>query len=44
MMLRVLHVLETCGAGGIETTFLNTLAAWRRQSSWAQHDVWATVG
>lgn len=44
MMLRVLHVLETCGAGGIETTFLNVLTAWRRQAAWAVHDVWAMAG
>lgn len=44
MTRRMLHVLETCGAGGIETTFLNVLLAWRRDASWASHDVVASAG
>lgn len=42
--MRILHVLDTCGAGGIETTFLNILRHWRTQPPWAEHDVVAVAG
>lgn len=44
MSLRILHVLESCGAGGIETTFLNMLREWRREPAWATHHVLAFAG
>lgn len=44
MSLRVLHVIETCGAGGMETTFLNVLRCWAEAPAWASHDVLATAG
>jgi glycosyltransferase involved in cell wall biosynthesis len=43
-MMRVLHVIESLGGGGIETTFLNVLRAWRREPAWAAHDVLALAG
>ncbi len=43
-MKRVLHVVDTLGAGGIETTFLNVVRAWRRDPAWAAHDVLACAG
>lgn len=42
--MRILHVLDTCGAGGIETTFANMLRAWRSRPPWAEHDVLASEG
>lgn len=39
--MRVLHVLESLAAGGIETTFLNVLSAWRDETPWASHEVLA---
>lgn len=41
---RVLHVLDSCGAGGIETTFLNVLRVWQREPTWAEHDLLAFDG
>jgi glycosyltransferase involved in cell wall biosynthesis len=41
--MRVLHVTESLAAGGIETTFLNVLRAWRADP-WAAHDVLAFAG
>lgn len=41
---RVLHVLDSCGAGGIETTFLNVLKVWQREPSWAEHHLLAFDG
>lgn len=43
-MNRVLHVLDSCGAGGMETTFLNVLNAWTREPAWAEHHVLAFEG
>lgn len=43
-MTRVLHVIESLGPGGIETTFLNVLRAWREAPAWATHDVLAWSG
>jgi glycosyltransferase involved in cell wall biosynthesis len=43
-MTRVLHVIESLAAGGIETTFLNMLRAWRREPAWADHHVLACAG
>ena len=43
-MKRVLHVTESFSAGGIETTFLNVLRAWRLEPAWATHHVLATAG
>ena len=43
-MLRILHVTESLAAGGIETTFLNVLRAWRQEPAWAIHDVLAFSG
>lgn len=43
-MIRALHVVESLAAGGIETTFLNVLRAWRETSPWATHDVLAWAG
>ena len=43
-MMRALHVLESLAAGGIETTFLNALRAWRLEEPWAAHDVLAFAG
>lgn len=42
--MRVLHVLESLAAGGIETTFLHVLHAWRAAPAWASHDVLALSG
>jgi hypothetical protein len=44
MTPRVLHVLDTCGAGGIETTFLNVLRAWQAEPVWAEHRLLAFAG
>ncbi len=44
MSLRILHVLESCAPGGIETTFLNVLRAWRTEDRWATHHVLALAG
>mgnify|MGYP003374773143 CR=1 FL=1 len=43
-MIRVLHVVESLAAGGIETTFLNILRAWREAPPWAIHEVLALSG
>lgn len=43
-MMRVLHVIESLAAGGIETTFLNMLRAWRAEPAWAEHHVLAFAG
>lgn len=43
-MTRVLHVIESLAAGGIETTFLNMLRAWREEPAWAEHHVLAFGG
>jgi glycosyltransferase involved in cell wall biosynthesis len=43
-MRRALHVIESLVAGGIETTFLNVLKAWRLDPPWAAHDVLAFGG
>lgn len=43
-MMRVLHVIESLGPGGIETTFLNMLRAWRDAPAWATHDVLSWSG
>lgn len=43
-MIRVLHVTESLAAGGIETTFLNVLRAWRDAPPWAAHHVLAPAG
>mgnify|MGYP001582306593 CR=1 FL=1 len=43
-MIRVLHVIESLAAGGIETTFLNMLRAWRGEPAWAEHHVLAFAG
>lgn len=42
--MRVLHVIESFAAGGIETTFLNVLRAFRRLDPGARHDVLAFGG
>lgn len=42
--MRVLHVIESLAAGGIETTFLNVLRSWRRTAPWATHHVLAFSG
>ncbi len=42
--MRILHVLDTCGAGGMETTFLNVLRRWHSQAAWADHEILATAG
>lgn len=42
--MRVLHVVESLAAGGIETTFLNVLRAWRAAPAWARHEVLALTG
>jgi len=34
---RILHVIDTCGAGGIETTFLNVLRVWQADAPWGEH-------
>lgn len=44
MTPRILHVLDTCGAGGIEVTFLNVLRTWHRSGRWAEHRVLAASG
>lgn len=41
--MRILHVLDTCGAGGIEQTFLNVLTSWTA-SPWCEHHVLAFEG
>lgn len=41
---RILHVLDSCGAGGMETTFLNVLTVWHREPPWAEHHVLAFEG
>lgn len=43
-MIRVLHVIESLAAGGIETTFLNMLRAWREEPAWAEQHVLAFTG
>lgn len=43
-MIRALHVIESLAPGGIETTFLNVLRAWREAPPWATHDVLAFAG
>jgi glycosyltransferase involved in cell wall biosynthesis len=43
-MIRVLHVTDSLGAGGIETTFLNVLRAWSDERPWGAHDVLAFAG
>lgn len=43
-MIRVLHVIESLAAGGIETTFLNVLRAWHAAPAWASHEVLAFGG
>ena len=43
-MMRVLHVIESLAPGGIETTFLNVLRAWRAAPPWATHDALAWSG
>jgi glycosyltransferase involved in cell wall biosynthesis len=42
--MRVLHVIESLAPGGIETTFLNVLRAWRSAAPWATHHVLAFAG
>ncbi len=42
--MRVLHVIESLAPGGIETTFLNVLRAWRAEPPWAVHHVLAFAG
>jgi glycosyltransferase involved in cell wall biosynthesis len=42
--MRVLHVIESLAAGGIETTFLNMLRAWRQEPAWAEQHVLAFAG
>lgn len=42
--MRVLHVIDSLAAGGIETTFLNVLRSWRGAPSWACHHVLAFAG
>jgi len=44
MSLRVLHVLESLAAGGMETTFLNMLAFFRESNPDDCHDVVAFAG
>jgi glycosyltransferase involved in cell wall biosynthesis len=44
MTTRVLHVLDTCAAGGIETTFLNVLRTWHAEPAWAEHRLLAFAG
>jgi glycosyltransferase involved in cell wall biosynthesis len=44
MSPRFLYVLDSCGAGGIETTFLNVLRVWREEQPWASHHVLAPAG
>lgn len=43
-MRRVLHVIESLAPGGIETTFLHVLRAWRAAAPWATHHVLAFAG
>jgi len=43
-MTRILHVIESLAAGGIETTFLNMLRAWRAEPAWADQHVLAFAG
>jgi len=43
-MIRILHVIESLAAGGIETTFLNMLRAWRDEPAWAEQHVLAFAG
>lgn len=42
--MRALHVIESLAPGGIETTFLNVLRAWRAAAPWASHHVLACAG
>jgi glycosyltransferase involved in cell wall biosynthesis len=42
--MRMLHVLESLAAGGIETTFLNVLREFRAADPSVQHDVLALAG
>ena len=42
--MRMLHVLESLAAGGIETTFLNVLREFRNADPAIQHDVLALAG
>lgn len=42
--MRVLHVIESLAPGGIETTFLHVLRAWRAAAPWATHHVLAFAG
>jgi glycosyltransferase involved in cell wall biosynthesis len=42
--MRILHVLESFAAGGIETTFLNVLRSFRVEDPSIQHDVLAFAG
>ena len=44
MPIRILHVLESLDAGGIETTFLNVLRSMRAGSNLERHDVLAFAG
>jgi glycosyltransferase involved in cell wall biosynthesis len=44
MALRFLHVLETLSAGGMETTFLHVLGAFRRAEPAIEHHVLAFAG
>jgi glycosyltransferase involved in cell wall biosynthesis len=44
MSIRVLHVIESLAAGGIETTFVNMLAAFRTLLPEDRHDVLAFDG
>ena len=42
--MRTLHVIESLAPGGIETTFLHVLRAWRAAAPWASHHVLAFAG
>lgn len=42
--MRTLHVIESLAPGGIETTFLHVLRAWRAAAPWATHHVLAFAG
>lgn len=44
MSLRILHVLESLAPGGMETTFLNALRAFRTCDAAMRHDVLAFTG
>jgi len=43
-VIRVLHVIESLAAGGIEPTLVNALRARRQAPPWATHDVVALAG